>query len=331
MPNRKDTDMSTSNSNARCHENEIGEDQSRGVAAATAYDAAKINDNVDVDSTSSADDDDNNEMNFNEVLDDDYASNLDDDVLEEIETTDFDEVMDHNDVEISPTDDNDTDEEVVEKMADNSVLSFEEHKSPVFCCDIHAYLGLEWIVSGGEDDKLLLWNNRTGEVMKVFDDYNDTVIGIEFNHNGHYLCGADMSGQIVIYKVRPQSKEKLIHHWSICIGDTACIKWHPFCNVLAAGCENGSINLWHFPNGEGKFLHSENARCESLLFVANSKLLLAGYADGQMKLWKLSDCTAIWSIGNSDQITHPYNIAVVASDPTGYIFASGTNSGKLYC
>lgn len=266
------------------------------------------------------DDEPDNLSTMEEAFSMDDEDSVEEFVLSHLSPQDFPELI-SDDME---EDQHDQMEEKIE--IDQCKVTFTSHQAPVFCCDIH--LVLNWVVSGGEDDCVYLWDRNTAEIITCINDHRDTVIAVQFNNGGDLLASVDMSGIVLVHRVLPNNTEKLSRIWLSNVGDTVWSLWHPNVDILAVGCEDGKIVVLRFPTGECKILSGNQISCHSGVFTSQGKHILAGYGDGTIKLWDIKTTAVIMNI-NSSQHNYPTtNCVNVATDHTGNIFAAGNDDGK---
>lgn len=73
----------------------------------------------------------------------------------------------------------------------------------MFCVDANTSSNLA--VTGGEDDIAYVWNLDNGEIAFECTGFKDSVCCSSFNHDGHLLAAADMSGLVQVYKMIDKS------------------------------------------------------------------------------------------------------------------------------
>ncbi|KAL1491630.1 hypothetical protein ABEB36_012199 [Hypothenemus hampei] len=188
----------------------------------------------------------------------------------------------HEDIPISSDD-------LAGEVIDLSQLTFNGHGNSVFSSDVSKDQTLA--VTGGEDDMAYLWNTSTGEVVFECTGHKDSVTEVCFNHNDQYIATGDMAGMIQVWSVQ---EKKLV--WCFEGDEIGWLLWHPMSNILFAGCQTGDIYIWQIPSGNCKILPSPaNVSCTCGKILPNGKQLLAGYENGQIRLWDIKETNAIWT------------------------------------
>lgn len=194
-------------------------------------------------------------------------------------------------------DDEPLDQDQIEaEVIDISKLTFNKHKKSVFSSAISNDQTLA--VTGGEDDVAYVWNTSNGEVVFECTGHKDSVTEVAFNHNSQYIATGDMAGMIQVWSV---SEKKLT--WCNEGDDMEWLSWHPLANVLICGCQSGDIYIWQIPSGNCKVLPSPgNITCTCGKVLPNGKQLLAGYENGQIRLWDIKEMKTVWTNTDNDSV-----------------------------
>lgn len=207
---------------------------------------------------------------------------------------------------------------------DESIMTFDKHKSPVFTCSLHP--SKDWASTGGEDDMGYVWDTNTGEVIHEISGHKDTVLSCTFNFDGNYLASGDIAGEIQVFKLADDGIRKI---WEYSMGDMCWMNWHPSANVLMAGAESGEIYVWRIPSGDCKILPGQGHKCESGELTGDGKKLFAGYGDGVLRLWDIKTSTVINEVTSTHPLAHTENISAVSCDPENPLYMSGGEDGEL--
>ncbi|XP_050309568.1 angio-associated migratory cell protein [Anthonomus grandis grandis] len=187
-------------------------------------------------------------------------------------------------------------DQIEAEIIDISKLTFSKHTKSVFNCAISKDQKLA--VTGGEDDIAYVWSTDTGNVVFECTGHKDSVTEVGFNYNDQYIATGDMAGMIQVWSIKDR---KLV--WCFEGDDMEWLTWHPLANVLLCGCQTGDIYVWQIPSGNCKVLPAPSnvsSTCGKVL--PNGKQLLAGYQDGQLRLWDIKESAAIWINSDNDTI-----------------------------
>ncbi|ALC43817.1 CG5114 [Drosophila busckii] len=268
------------------------------------------------------------ELNGDPPLDDDDELEMEEVTLAELEARLG--MLEHDD---EPDEEEIRDQERIAAIKDEATVTFSTHTAPVFACSLHPKHS--WAVTGSEDDRALVWDTNTGEVLFKITDHKDTVTEAHFSHDGTYLATGDMSGELLVFKVSEQQDERPIMTkvWEYAMFDMAWMFWHRGANVLIAGSDSGEVYVWRIPSGDCKILAGQASRCESGALTGDGKKLLTVYLNGAVKLWDLKTCQVLMEVNEQHplgfgEITH----AVVACDRESPLYLCAEGNGKmLFC
>ncbi|XP_037811942.1 angio-associated migratory cell protein [Lucilia sericata] len=223
-------------------------------------------------------------------------------------------------------------------VQDDSILTFQQHSAPVFACAFNPQNNI--CATGGEDDKVYVWNRNTGEVIQEITDHKDTVTEVHFNHDGTYLATGDMAGEILLHKLQESSSSTenegagvvgvtLRKVWEYSMGDMSWMRWHKGANVLIAGSEDGEIYVFRLPAGDCKILPGQGVRCESGEITGDGKKLYASYNNGTVKLWDIKTASVVMEIDEHNPMVHQEGSTTVACDKESPLYMSGDENGKI--
>ncbi|ENN77373.1 angio-associated migratory cell protein [Dendroctonus ponderosae] len=202
-------------------------------------------------------------------------------------------------------------EQIEAEVIDVSKLTFHKHGKSVFGSDVSKNQQL--VVTGGEDDMAYVWDSASGEVLFECTGHKDSVVEVGFNHDDTYVVTGDMAGLIQVWSL---SERKLV--WCYEGDDMEWLMWHPVLNVLYCGCQSGFIYIWHIPSELSKILPApSNVAVTCGKVMPNSKQLLCGYADGEIRLWDITTSSVVWvnrdsSSVNSLDISNDGALAIAA-------------------
>lgn len=260
----------------------------------------------------------------------DYPENLDD--MEEVEVDD--DIV----VEYDEDDDDDDGDGLGEDfdIIDEAKLTFQQHTSSVFTIDVSQSEGPPLVVTGGEDDKGVVWNYDSGQVL--FDtgtSHKDSVTSVGFSSDSKYVMTADMGGIILVHSTTttttaagPSSTEKKLV-WDYECSDIEWCKWHRSAHVLFAGTSLGDVYMWKIPSGDCKIYASHGSRTTCGAITPNGKEIIVGYEDGTLKKWDLKDVSCVFH--HKPEHGDPILCLDVLSvgQKNGNLVAMGTEGGTI--
>lgn len=249
-----------------------------------------------------------------------------DDVVEELYDDDIaEEIPDDLEVEESQDDfegfDEDMDHTSALPARDDADLVFKEHSAPVFCCDINPRVG-NLAITGGQDDRGLVWDIKTGDIVFECTGHKDSVVEASFSHDGVYAVTGDLGGLTQVWQIATKS---LV--WCENIGLITWVKWHHGAHVLLAAASSGEVYLWKVPSGECKMLPSHGSSSNCGAFMPDGKRAVIGYTDGSVKVFDLKSGTAVGNLAPSEAQASAILCINVHHDNT--LVVAGSADGKV--
>lgn len=212
--------------------------------------------------------------------------------IEFIQEDDLEEVieLDENDQNNSPEED--CEESLDEDLylpVDESILSFEEHHESVFCCDISH--DDKFAITGGQDDKAILWDTNNLEVKFETNGHKDSVVAVKFNKSSTMVATGDMSGNVFVWDLNGNK----LHEFEV--GELNWLLWHiALDNVLLAGTKEA----WMWKLSPNNFLCKlfDSCGCDNNVakIFNDGKRIAMAYEDGSIRIGDLKETRFITSI-----------------------------------
>lgn len=166
--------------------------------------------------------------------------------------------------------------------------SFTEHQEAVMCCDVSA--DGKFIITGGVDDKAILWNSET--LVSVFETsgHKDTVVAVGFNKDSSMVATGDMSGIVFVWSL----SGKLLFDFSV--EDINWMLWHNIAaDILLAGTNTGEAWLWKLSASDPrcKTFQSFGSMNNTARIFSDGKRIAMGYEDGIVRIWDMKSTSII--------------------------------------
>ncbi|BEJ16755.1 hypothetical protein CspHIS471_0601560 [Cutaneotrichosporon sp. HIS471] len=256
-----------------------------------------------------------------------------------------------------PMDDDDMDEDETmelgeEELGDNSIGSSSVHEAQKSVFALHAHPSFPnppLAVSGGEDDLAYIFaplpeesgaaiNGDNWAPIKL-DGHSDSVVAVEFSHDGEMVATAGMDGKVRVWK-RTSSGEDFTGWAPLAELDAGSevqwLHWHPRGPVVAAGCEDSNVWLWQLPSGDVMtVLTGHTMPVTAGVFPPPlGRQLLTASLDSTLILWNPSASAPMFKLGvfhSSSDMADPaeHGITALAVSPNGSLAAVGSASGKV--
>ncbi|EZA59540.1 hypothetical protein DMN91_011029 [Ooceraea biroi] len=208
-------------------------------------------------------------------------------------------------------------------------------KSSVFCCSLSK--NNELAATGSEEDKALVWNTVSGEILFECTGHKDSVIFVGFNFNDTYLASADMAGTIKLWQVRDKACI-----WDTSLDDIDWMKWHDSANVLLAAVQTGEVYMFKMPEGTCRvFPQVHGDRAQTGVILPDGKRIALGYLSGMIRVLDLRTGTALSTVEKDPTGLHRHsncitsldcytdNNLLISTSVNGKTMLSSANNGKV--
>ncbi|KAI1291726.1 Angio-associated migratory cell protein [Halotydeus destructor] len=253
-----------------------------------------------------------------EIIDESELAGLENDDNEDIDNANF-AIGEDGDDDIDEDEDYVTENEPPEEDAKIVVTG---HKEAVLSIAVKADGDIA--VSGGQDDKALIWNTSTGQILHEFTGHKDSVVSVGFSCKETFVATGDMGGLIQVFKVG--TFENIFTYET---DDLQWMRWHPTLDtVLLCGTESG--NAWMFKVNDYtqvKTFQGPGFSNTAGSFTSCGTKAMMGYDDGSLRLWDLkSGSTSATIKGNLAHTSTVTCLDIKCDDSVG---ASGSTDGTV--
>jgi outer membrane protein assembly factor BamB/predicted nucleic acid-binding Zn-ribbon protein len=188
------------------------------------------------------------------------------------------------------------------------------------------------LVSGGEDPvdetgSIEIWDLQKGEILQ--DLYPDAVYAVAISADGKILASAGSKARAEstenkeeagLIQVRRLDTRELLHALVETSGKVSSVAVSPDGQVLASGCQDGSVKLWDLKTGQVQRIllgHSLAVNCVTI--SADGNVLASGSGDKTVRLWNAHTGELLQTLAD-----HAERVAAVAFSPDGKTLVSGS-------
>lgn len=148
----------------------------------------------------------------------------------------------------------------------------------------------QWLVTGGVDGRLALWNAARTSVVAIMARHEGAVWAVGFNPAtdpiSSTLVSGDSQGKLLFWAAGPTLQLAVDAHES----GVHCLAMSPDGQWVASGSEGGEIGVWSLATGElrRRLVAAHAGPVLALAFEATTDNLLSAGADGRVLRWDLA-------------------------------------------
>lgn len=142
----------------------------------------------------------------------------------------------------------------------------------------------KWLLSGGADNELLLWDAKSGKLERSFKATQTLVIAAVFSRDGKRIACADHFNRVLrVFDTASGKEEKTF------AGHTErvhCVAFSPDGARLASIAYDSSVRIWNVETGkELKLLTGHMGEGACVRFSPDGRRLVSSATDGTIRLW----------------------------------------------
>lgn len=184
----------------------------------------------------------------------------------------------------------------------------------------------QYIVTGGEDAKVKVWNVNNGFCFVTFSEHTSAVTAIEFSNNKKFLVSASLDGTVRAYDLiryrnfRTFTSPRPVQFSSLALDHSSEL-------VVAGGQDVFEIYLWSMKLGRLlEVLSGHEGPVTALAFapIATSSTLVSGSWDQTIRIWNCLETS-----GDHETIEVMSDVKAVAFKPDGEEVAVAAINGNI--
>ncbi|KAG2121377.1 WD40-repeat-containing domain protein [Suillus cothurnatus] len=203
------------------------------------------------------------------------------------------------------------------------------HRGPVHVVR-YAKGTAKYVLSGGQDRAIRLWNPDLGTEIKKFEAHGYEVLSISVSHDNTKFASSGGDRSVFVWDVTAGvTTRRLAGH----MGKVNVVELNTDATVLASGSYDSTVRLWDLrAPARAPIQVLEEARDAVQTLHVDATTIIAGSVDGHVRTYDLRKGEL-----RSDFIGHPVTSAIPSSDGTTLLVSTldshvrlfDTTSGKL--
>jgi WD40 repeat protein len=147
----------------------------------------------------------------------------------------------------------------------------------------------KFLISGGDDNAILVWEVETGKFVRRLDGSSNWVMALAVSPDGKQLAAGGFDKMIRIWDLAAGTKVKDIpanNQYVLALG------WSPDGKLIASGGQDKVVRLWDAESGkEVRALTGHTDLISAVAFHPNGQILAScsGDLDKSVRLWSVAD------------------------------------------
>jgi WD40 repeat protein len=185
------------------------------------------------------------------------------------------------------------------------------------------------VLTAGDDGKVKVWNTNNGVNERALDAGGKPVLAVAVARTNQTVAAGGADGTVRLFSFADGKLLAPVKAPGVVRG----LGFSPNGQVLAAACEDGTVQTWNVVHNPGQPLPAEfgkplqayrhGAAATDVAFAPNAPALYTSSLDKTVKAWKLASEAPTKNFG------HPNLVDAVAFDPAGTRLATGCHDGKV--
>lgn len=178
------------------------------------------------------------------------------------------------------------------------------------------------LISGGLDDRIMLWDLSTGDRLGILTGHNKPINCLATSPDGKTLISCSDDDSIKIWQLPNGAMLRSLAGHS---RDVNSVAVSPDGQFFASGSEDRTVCVWRLRTGELLQSFTDLAgMVRSVAISPNSQILASGGLDNQIKLWNLNTGHLVRTLTG-----HSNSVMSIAISPDGQILASSSKDKTI--
>ena len=174
----------------------------------------------------------------------------------------------------------------------------------------------KYVLSGGEDRSLKLWDAASGKEVRTFAGHRAAVTSVAFSPDGMFALSGSSDSTLRLWDA---ASGRELHATEGLGWKITCVAFSPDGKFVASAADDNQIKLWQLPKVEPvRNFAGHGWRVTSVAFSPDGNLSLSASADDSVKLWDVAKGQEVRSFRNGLA-----EVTSVAFSPDGRFGLSG--------
>jgi WD40 repeat protein len=174
------------------------------------------------------------------------------------------------------------------------------------------------IVSGGDGDKVKLWN-KDGSERAMLKGHQGSILSVNFSPNGQIIVSGGTDGTVKLWNLDGSERITLKGHQ----GSVNSVNFSPDGQIIVSAGADGTMKLWSLDGSECTTIKGNQGSVLSVNFSPDEQTIVSGGEDGTVKLWNLDGSERATLEGHQGWVWG------VNFSPDGQTIVSGGHEGAV--
>jgi len=150
---------------------------------------------------------------------------------------------------------------------------------------------MKTIASAATDQKILLWDARSGAARSTLSGHKAKIIGVAYSGDGKLLASVDEVGTMIVWNVLIGKQRKTIrvvdkdYRGEVVSQRTNCMAFTADGKMIAAGVEDKSVRIWDVDQGR-MLLKFDNVEANGVAFSPDGSKIAAASHDNIVNVFR---------------------------------------------
>ncbi|EAY22892.1 hypothetical protein TVAG_076390 [Trichomonas vaginalis G3] len=183
----------------------------------------------------------------------------------------------------------------------------------------------KWLITGGYDGTIIIWNTKTYEVIKKLTPQPSPIVSIVTNEDADLYAIGFLNGFVGMYNADfdPPMNSFQAHESPITEIDLS-----PLTQLLATSSEDSTVKIWNIMRGPASCKHTlsfHKTPITNITFSANDTIIISASRDSSVIIQNYKTETILYTIQNA----HRGNILEIAHSPKQRMFLMSGDDQSL--